>query len=119
MKTGLPIMAFSMLLVGMAHTPFLLLTGAVVYGVGLGICSPTVQAWVIDLSPVASRGRAVATMFIALEAGIGGGALLSAWLYGNDPAMFGLAFYVMGIIALLGWVYMVFAYKKPPAPERS
>ena len=119
MKVGLPIMAFSMLLIGMADTPVFLLTGAVVYGVGLGICSPTVQAWVIDLSPVANRGRAVATMFIALEAGIGGGAFLSAWLYGNNPATFGLAFYVMGIIALSGWVYLAFVYKKPPAPEGS
>ncbi len=112
LKIGLPIMAFSMVLVGSAYSPISLFVGAVVYGIGLGICSPTVQAWTIDLSAVDGRGRAVATMYIALEAGIGLGAFLSAWLYGNNSATFGLAFYVVGIIALLGWIYLTFVYKK-------
>ncbi len=106
MQVGLPIIAFSMLVIGLADSPVFLMTGAVIYGIGLGICSPTVQAWTIDLAPETGRGRAVATMFIALEAGIGLGAFLSAWLYDNNPAKFGLAFYVMGIFTLIGWLYM-------------
>lgn len=106
MLVGLPIMAFSMLIIGLANTPVFLFVGSVVYGVGLGICSPTVQAWTIDLAPENARGRALATMYIALEAGIGLGALLSAWLYDNNPNKFGLAFYTMGIITLFGWFYL-------------
>ncbi len=113
MAVGLPIMAFSMLIIGLANTPVFLLSGAVIYGIGLGICSPTVQAWTIDLAPEDGRGRAVATMYIALEAGIGLGALLSAWLYDNNPAKFGLAFYVMGILTLVGWIYMTKTREKP------
>ena len=113
MAVGLPIMAFSMLVIGLANAPVFLLTGAIVYGIGLGICSPTVQAWTIDLAPDGSRGRAVATMYIALEAGIGLGALLSALLYDNNPAKFGLAFYVMGILTLLAWFYMRKTRMKP------
>lgn len=113
MKVGLPIIAFSMLIIGVANTPFYFFAGAIIYGIGLGICSPTVQAWTIDLAPEAGRGRAVATMFIALEAGIGMGAFLSAWLYDNNPAKFGLAFYVMGILTLVGWFYMEKSKPKP------
>ncbi|MDJ1491968.1 MFS transporter [Cytophagaceae bacterium DM2B3-1] len=112
MKVGVSLMAFSMLLIGLADSPLFLLTGSVVYGIALGICSPTVQAWTIDLAPEDGRGRAVATMYIALEAGIGLGALLSAWLYDNDSSKFGMAFYVMGIITLVGWFYMVKTGKK-------
>lgn len=115
MKVGVSLMAFSMLLIGLADSPLFLLTGSVVYGIALGICSPTVQAWTIDLAPEDGRGRAVATMYIALEAGIGLGALLSAWLYDNDSSKFGMAFYVMGIITLVGWFYMVKTGKKKSA----
>ncbi|WP_370637492.1 hypothetical protein [Flagellimonas sp. HMM57] len=62
----------------------------------MGISSPTLNAWTIDLSPKNQRGKGIATMFIALEAGIGLGALFSGWYYGgsieNIPiAMFGCA----------------------------
>ena len=62
------------------------LAGAVVFGLGTGLNSPTLYAWTIDLSQPAHRGRAVATMYIALEAGIGLGALLAGWIFDNQPA---------------------------------
>ena len=62
------------------------LLGAVVFGLGTGLNSPTLYAWTIDLSEPARRGRAVATMYIALEAGIGLGALAAGWIFSNQPA---------------------------------
>ena len=61
------------------------LLGAVVFGLGTGLNSPTLYAWTIDLSQPAHRGRAVATMYIALEAGIGLGALAAGWIFNNYP----------------------------------
>ena len=61
------------------------LAGAVVFGLSTGLLSPTLYAWTIDLSQPAHRGRAVATMYIALEAGIGLGALAAGWIFSNDP----------------------------------
>ena len=61
------------------------LAAAVVFGLGTGLNSPSLYAWTIDLSPAAHRGRGVATMYIALEVGIGLGALLAGWIYANLP----------------------------------
>jgi MFS family permease len=60
------------------------LAGAVVFGLGTGLNSPTLYAWTIDLSHPAHRGRGVATMYIALEIGIGLGALLAGWIFANQ-----------------------------------
>ena len=61
------------------------LVAAVVFGIGTGLNSPTLYAWTIDLSHPERRGRAVATMYIALEIGIGLGALLAGWIFANQP----------------------------------
>ncbi|MBF9222222.1 MFS transporter [Hymenobacter ruricola] len=61
------------------------LAGAVVFGLGTGLNSPTLYAWTIDLSHPEHRGRGVATMYIALEIGIGLGALLAGWIFANQP----------------------------------
>ena len=70
------------LLVWTPSIPVFLL-GAVVFGLGTGLNSPTLYAWTIDLSDPLRRGRAVATMYIALEVGIGLGALAAGWLFAN------------------------------------
>ncbi len=61
------------------------LAGALVFGLGTGLNSPTLYAWTIDLSHPERRGRGVATMYIALETGIGLGALLAGWVFNNRP----------------------------------
>ena len=61
------------------------LAAAIVFGIGTGLNSPTLYAWTIDLSHPERRGRAVATMYIALEIGIGLGALLAGWIFTNQP----------------------------------
>jgi MFS family permease len=71
------------LLVWTPSVPVFLL-GAVVFGLGTGLNSPTLYAWTIDLSEPLRRGRAVATMYIALEAGIGLGALAAGWIFANQ-----------------------------------
>ena len=61
------------------------LLGAVVFGLGTGLNSPTLYAWTVDLSDPVRRGRGIATMYIALEVGIGLGALAAGWIFGNQP----------------------------------
>lgn len=72
----------AMLLLGFASNITMLMVGAVFYGLGNGINSPTVMAWAIDLSHENFMGRAMATVYMALELGIGLGALLAGSLYG-------------------------------------
>lgn len=96
----------AMICIGLATTPAGLLLAAVLFGVANGMNSPTVFAWTIDLSHDAYRGRAVATMYIALEVGIGLGALLSGWLYDNNPAMIPIVFYMGAALSLLAFLYL-------------
>lgn len=87
-----------------SSTSFLLATGFL--GFSFGVASPAVFAWTIDRSPEESRGMAMATIYIALEASIGFGAISSAWIYQNNPARFGLTFMFYGFIVVLGILYL-------------
>jgi predicted MFS family arabinose efflux permease len=90
----------------MAHSYLLLLIGAGIFGMSLGMNSPTVAAWAVDLCAVERRGKAVATVYIALEAGIGGGALLSAWIYDNQPSHFLYAFLLPAFCAAVSMLFL-------------
>lgn len=96
----------SMLILAMAHSYLLLLIGAGIFGMSLGMNSPTVAAWAVDLCAVEHRGKAVATVYIALEAGIGGGALLSAWIYDNQPSHFLYAFLLPAFCAAVSMLFL-------------
>lgn len=111
LKISTSLMAVSMLMIGLASSPNALLAGALVYGLALGINSPAVTAWTIDLGLPEHRGRALGSMYIALEAGIGLGAFFSAEWYGNQPAHFARVFYTMAIITLLATIYLFFIYR--------
>jgi MFS family permease len=86
------------------------LVGAVIFGIGTGLNSPTLYAWTIDLCLPERRGRGVATMYIFLEVGIGIGALLAGWIFDNQPAhlpwvhALSLACVLLALIYLLLWV---------------
>ncbi|MEM9897585.1 MAG: MFS transporter, partial [Bacteroidota bacterium] len=67
--------------IGFAKSAAHLLIGAMIFGAGYGISSPSLFAWAIDLAPAQYRGRGFSTLFMALEIGIGLGALLAGQLY--------------------------------------
>jgi MFS family permease len=95
----------------------MLLGAAVLFGAAVGMYSPTTTAWVVDRSLEQFRGRALATMYIFLELGIGLGALVSGWLYGNESANFQLAFLFSAGVASLGLVILLFI-KSDGKPEQ-
>jgi MFS family permease len=103
-------MVLSMILVAQAQTPYMFWLAAIIYGISWGMNTPTLQAWAVDLSPPEARGRGLATMFIALEFGIGIGAWISQWIYQNEVSRIGYPFYCSGILAFLSFVYLL--YKK-------
>lgn len=101
-------MGVSLLFIAWADSPTFLMLAAVIFGFSWGLNTPTLQAWAVDLSPEASRGRGLATMFIALEAGIGLGALISQAIYQNDTTKLALPFYVCAILAFTSAIYLYF-----------
>lgn len=116
LKISIVMMAASLVWVGLASSSFSLMAAAALYGVATGMLSPAAYAWTIDLSDPEHRGKAMATMYIALEAGIGMGALLAGWLFVDDISGIPHIFYICTGITLAGLVYLQFIWKKPKQP---
>lgn len=106
-----PVMIFGVItlivgtfLVGAAGSVAMLFVAAAIYGLATGANSPTLFAWTIDRAQDGKTGRAMATLFIALELGIVGGAFIPALIYNNRVEMLPYAFWLgtlMAIIALI------------------
>jgi MFS family permease len=105
-KIGLVLLVVSLVVVGYAESFAGLLVSSTVYGVAMGILSPATNAWTIDLSHPDHRGKAMATMYIALEAGIGLGALFAGWFYGDVIGNVPLIMYVSAAITAAALVYL-------------
>ena len=108
LKVSSSSLAIAMFFLGTASNPLELTLAAAFFGVAVGMNSPTVFAWTIDLSHDERRGRGMATLYIALEIGIGLGAFLSAEIYNNVAANFKWAFWIGAIAAALAFVYLLY-----------
>lgn len=97
--------------IGFSQSAFQLFTGALIFGAGYGLSSPALFAWAADLAPDKLRGRGFSTLFMALEIGIGTGALLAGQIYGGDPSNFPLVFTGCGSLAFLAFIYLLFKGK--------
>ncbi|MBL4674616.1 MAG: MFS transporter [Mucilaginibacter sp.] len=110
-NTGLGLLIVALFIIGFADTVFGLMAGGVVYGIATGILSPALNAWTVDMSLPDHRGKAMATMYISLEAGIGLGALISGWFYQDVISMVPHIMYASGVIAVFALIYMGFRHK--------
>lgn len=97
----------SMYLVGSAKSEQMFFLSAALLGFAAGMNSPAIFAWTIDLSDPLHRGRAMSTMYIAMETGIGLGALVSGWQFGNDMANIPLTFTTAAALAGLAFAYIL------------
>ena len=105
-KVAIVLMVLSLLYLGRAHSARDLMIAAGALGFSTGVAAPAVFAWVIDISPEDQRGRYLATMYIALEVGIGFGALFSAWIYANDYAHLDRAYYWAAALTSVAGIYL-------------
>jgi MFS family permease len=106
-KLSLIILTIAMIVMSFAHTQVLFFTAAVLFGLGVGMGNPTLFAWTIDLSDERYRGRAMATLYIALELGIGSGAVVCSMIYHNDPTRLVYAFWLCALVVFLGFIYLL------------
>ncbi len=111
-------LGISMVMTGFAGSAAMFLVSAVAFGAAIGTNSPTVSAWTIDLSHEERRGKAVATMYIFLEAGIGLGAFLSALVYNNQTDRFGWSFALAAATAFAAFGYLL-TYKPKRVTTQS
>jgi len=106
LKVSSFLLAVAMILIAYANTMFLLIGAGVVFGVAVGMNSPTVFAWAIDLSDDHNRGKALATLYIFLEIGIGLGAFISGWIYGNAASNFKITFFTGASLSFASFIYL-------------
>jgi MFS family permease len=98
----------AMTLLGMSVTQLDVLIAISIYGLAQGMTSPTLFAWAADLSDEKHRGKAISSVYIFMEMGIGIGAFLSGFIYGNDSANFFVTFLTAGLLAGTGLLYLIF-----------
>ena len=96
------------LMVAFTQSEFMLILSSITFGIAVGMNTPTIYAWTIDLSLDAARGKGLATMYIALEIGIGAGAFISGYIYGNVVENIGTAFLVCAALAFAAFLFLNF-----------
>lgn len=112
LRIALALVIISVVILGVAWSVASLLTGAFIYGMGTGLFSPSVTAWTADLSDEHYRGRGMATMYIALEAGIGLGAMMAGWLFQDHLGRIPGIFYGCAVTTAFGFVYLLLKHKR-------
>jgi len=104
--------ALSLGALGLATTPNMLYWTIGFVGFSIGVGGPTVFAWAIDLGSEKERGQVMGTIYISLEAAIGIGAVVSAWVYSNNHENFSTAFFVTACVTFLTVPYLIFRKKR-------
>lgn len=105
----------ALLLFSFANSVLVLMIGAAIFGISWGNIGPTITAWTVDLCAADNRGRAIGSMYIALEAGIGSGALFSAMIYQNKTANFKWAFLFSSLLVLIALILLFVWQRKQKA----
>ncbi len=114
LKVSALVIFASMLWTGLATNATEFLLAGALYGIGLGMGMPTLFAWTIDLAHKENTGKAIATTYIALEFGIGLGALLSGWL-ASWSGTYWLPFTLVGLMSAAAWIYLMYEARKSKA----
>jgi len=106
LKIAITILIAALVALSLADSFATFMIAGVLFGIASGINSPTLLAWTVDLCNPALKGRAFATLYIAMEIGIGLGALVSGYLRGNDPEMFSVVFLIAAFFGLIALIYV-------------
>lgn len=103
---GLVILAFSLINIALFQSITGLLIGAALYGISSGVLSPALNAWTIESVPAEIRGKAVATMYIAMEIGIGLGAFIAGSYFANHIDRVPHVLYTCALLSVLAIAYL-------------
>jgi len=116
---GTTCLSMSMLMIAWNEAPWVLYPSAVLFGFGQGFNAPALFAWTTDLSRPEMKGRSLATIFIALEAGITLGGLGGGFIYGNNPENLQLVFVLCACSAIAALVFTLLRRRVHARPDYS
>lgn len=100
------LMIISMIMFAVVDSVTVFVLASISFGFSWGLNTPTLMAWTVDLSHENYRGRALATTYIALEAGIGIGALFAGYLYKGKIENMAISYYLSAFLAFLALGYL-------------
>jgi MFS family permease len=104
---GVSILIISMLLLAWVKDVTGYTIASLVFGIATGISSPTLFAWMADLSPNHRRGIGSGTLFISLEFGILFGSASTLFLYKDTYASANHVFLFGAAVAFIALIYLV------------
>lgn len=104
---GLSFMMISMLLIATSQEWIQYTIGAIVFGLSTGVSSPTIFAWVADLSPTNRRGVGAGTLFIALEMAIMVGSIITLTFYDSTLTTIAIIYSIGAGMALVAILYLL------------
>jgi MFS family permease len=116
---GTSCLSISMLLITWTEAAWVLFPSAVLFGFGQGFNAPAMFAWTTDLSRPEMKGRSLATIFIALEAGITLGGLGGGYLYNNRTENLHWVFALCALCALAALVFTLSRRRRQARPDYS
>ncbi len=119
LKVTYVLITISMIYLGLASNKNEFIVASLLVGLPLGMNYPTLFAWTIDLSDEKFRGKAMATVYIGLELGIGAGAFISALIYDNDNTQFTATFWTGAATAFLALVYMIWYTRRKHSANKG
>lgn len=112
---GAVMLAAGMGILSIAETQSMATLGGVLYGLSIGINMPAIFAWTADLASQGKVAVALGTMLMALEIGIGWGAVQSGLTYGgevqNIAYMYRLCSW-FGVLSSMGLAFTWFRMNK-------
>jgi len=114
MLAGLVPLVVGLLLVANAKDISHLYIGIGIVGLANGMNNPTIFAWVTDWGNPKNKGRAISTLFIALEAGVGIGAFVSAEIYNSKIENISSTFYFAAGLGVIAIIILLATWKYKP-----
>lgn len=100
------LMVISMFMFALVDSVWVFVVASVIFGFSWGFNTPTLMAWTVDLSHENYRGRALATTYIALEVGIGVGAVFAGYIYKGKVENMAISYYLSAFLAFLALIYL-------------
>jgi MFS family permease len=108
---GVSLLIISMLLIAYAYDITSFSIAAIIFGVSIGLSSPTLYTWTADLSPPDRIGVGTGTLFLSLELGVIFGSSSTMFIYNNTHQSIPTNFLFGTSMAVLAATYLIWHIK--------
>jgi MFS family permease len=115
---GSALLAIGMFGLALAQNQLTAALAGVVYGMSIGINMPAIFAWTADLAKPGKIALALGTMLMALEVGIGAGAVFSGHRFAGDVNAIPSLYAISGAFGLVMFVILLAARNRLEDPSR-